>query len=120
MIALKRGDVVLVLFPNSDLQSFKRRPALIVQSDEIKTSLPQVLVAMVTSNLDRRAHPSRVFIPLDSSDARTAGFRTDSVIMTDNLATVLLKAVESKIGHLPTMDRVDDALRITLGLGQKS
>ncbi|MEZ4731659.1 MAG: hypothetical protein R3E79_31455 [Caldilineaceae bacterium] len=29
----QRGDVILVLFPNSDLRTAKRRPALIVQAD---------------------------------------------------------------------------------------
>jgi YgiT-type zinc finger domain-containing protein len=28
-----RGDVVLVLFPNSDLRTAKRRPALVLQRD---------------------------------------------------------------------------------------
>lgn len=30
----QRGDVILVLFPNSDLRTAKRRPALIVQADQ--------------------------------------------------------------------------------------
>ncbi len=33
----KRGDVVLVLFPNSDLTSAKLRPGLIVQANNLKT-----------------------------------------------------------------------------------
>lgn len=40
--APKRGDVVLVLFPHSDLHTAKTRPALIVQSDDLKTGLSQV------------------------------------------------------------------------------
>lgn len=28
-----RGDVVLVRFPNSDLKTYKKRPALVVQRD---------------------------------------------------------------------------------------
>ncbi len=116
MTGLSRGDTVLVWFPNSDLQTFKRRPALIVQSDQLRTALPQVVVAMVTSNLDRLSHEGRVFVPLNSPEAKAAGFRTDSVIMTDNLATVLLKAIESKLGHLPFMEQIDNALRVTLDL----
>ncbi len=116
MTGLRRGDTVLVWFPNSDLQTFKRRPALIVQSDELHASLPQVVVAMVTSNLDRRSHEGRVFVPLNSPEAAAAGFRTDSVIMTDNLATVLLKAIDSKLGHLPSMEKINEALRVTLAL----
>ncbi len=43
----KRGDVVLVLFPNSDLRTAKTRPALIVQAENLETGLPQVIVAIL-------------------------------------------------------------------------
>jgi mRNA interferase MazF len=46
---LKRGDVVLVLFPNANLTTAKTRPAVVVQADNLKTGLSQVIVAMVTS-----------------------------------------------------------------------
>ena len=116
MTGLRRGDVVLVLFPNSDLVTFKRRPALVVQADNLSTSLPQLVVAMITSNVARRGHPSRVFIPLNSPVAKGAGLLTDSIIMTDNLVTVLDKAIVSQLGQLPDMKAVDAALRTTLGL----
>ena len=59
----RRGDVVLVLFPNSDLRTAKRRPALVLQRDNLGSSLEQTIVAMISSNLARRGHPSRVFYP---------------------------------------------------------
>lgn len=46
----RRGDVVLMLFPDSNLRTAKRRPALVVQADELSTELPQTIVAMITSN----------------------------------------------------------------------
>jgi mRNA interferase MazF len=55
----KRGDVVLVLFPHSDLRTAKPRPALIVQADDLETELSQVIVAMITSKTFRAKHPSR-------------------------------------------------------------
>ena len=58
----KRGDVVLVLYPNSDLRTAKTRPARIVQCDNLQTGLPQVIVAMITSRLFRANHPSRVVV----------------------------------------------------------
>lgn len=116
MIDFKRGDVVLVQFPNSDLVTFKRRPALVVQADDLGTGLSQVVIAMITSNRSRCGHASRVFIPLDSAAAGGSGLLTDSVIMTDNLATVLTKALASRLGKLADMMPVDAALRTTLGL----
>ena len=116
MTGRRRGDVVLVLFPNSDLVTFKRRPALVVQADNLNTGLPQVVIAMITSNVARRGHPSRVFIPLNAPAANGSGLLTDSIIMTDNVATALDKAIASKIGQLTDMKPVDAALRAILGL----
>ncbi len=36
MMLISRGDVVRVLFPNSDLATSKRRPALVIQADNLK------------------------------------------------------------------------------------
>ena len=69
----RRGDVVLVLFPNSDLRTAKRRPALVLQRDNLGSSLEQTIVAMISSNLARRGHPSRVFIPVSSAEGKAAG-----------------------------------------------
>jgi len=111
----KRGDVVLVLFPHSDLRTAKPRPALIVQADDLQTGLPQVIVAMITSRLSRANHPSRVVVSIATSEGRQSGLLTDSVVMTDNLATVIESAIDRVIGSLP-MGQVDVALRHTLGL----
>ena len=68
----KRGDVVLVLFPDSNLRTAKRRPALVIQADNLNTGLRQTVVAMITSNMSRAAHPSRVELPLNSPEGRQA------------------------------------------------
>jgi len=44
------------------------------------------------------------------------GLRTDSVVMTDNLATILEREIDRVIGRCPLMRQVDAALRHTLGL----
>jgi mRNA interferase MazF len=111
-----RGDVVLVLYPDSNLRTAKRRPALVVQANNLHSGLPQVVLAMISSNLARAGHPSRVSILQSSPEGQQAGLRTDSVVMTDNLATVLEVEVDRSLGHLPDMTTVDAALRHTLGL----
>jgi len=112
----RRGDVVLVLFPNSDLRTAKRRPALVIQRDDLNNGLPQIIVAMISSNLARRGHASRIFVSRDSAEGKAAGLRLDSVIMTDNLATVFEMEMNSILGHLPNLKTVDAALKHTLAL----
>lgn len=111
-----RGGVVLVLFPDSNLRTAKRRPALVVQADDLNVGLPQVIVAMISSNLARAGHPSRVTILQASEAGNTMGLRTDSVVMTDNLATVLEAEIDRRIGTTPNMEQIDAAIRITLAV----
>jgi mRNA interferase MazF len=85
-----RGDVVLVIFPDSNLVTAKRRPVLVVQADHLNTGLAQTIVAMITSNPSRAGHQSRVKISTSSADGKQTGLLSDSVVMTDNLATILL------------------------------
>src|SRR5689334_3673794 len=107
----RRGDVVLVLFPNSDLRTAKRRPALVLQRDTLGSGLDQTIVAMISSNLSRRGHPSRVFVGINSPLEKTTGLRLDSVIMTDNLTTVMDSEIDSVLGRLPNLTAVDAALK---------
>ncbi len=111
-----RGDVVLVLFPDSNLRTAKRRPAVVVQADGLNAGLPQTIVAMITSNMGRTGHPSRVSVSRTSSQGQQMGLLTDSVVMTDNLATVLENEIDRIIGRCPDMNAVDTALRYTLGV----
>ena len=111
----KRGDVVLVLFPNSDLITAKTRPAIIVQADNLQTGLPQIIVAMITSQMFRAGHASRVTILRNSTEGQQSGLLLDSVIMTDNLATIATSAIYRLIGSIST-ENVDTALKCTLNL----
>ncbi len=76
-----------------------------MQADNLGTGLPQIVMAMITSNVARLGHPSRVFIPLNPLAAKGAG-----------LATAPDKAIVSKLGQLHDMKPVEAALRATLGL----
>ena len=112
----KRGDVVLVLFPYSNLRTAKRRPALVVQADELQSGLSQTIVAMITSNMERAGHASRVAVMKSMALGQRMGLLTDSVVMTDNLATVFVGEIDRVIGQCDDMTTVDAALLHTLGL----
>ncbi len=112
----RRGDIVLVLFPDSNLRTAKRRPALVVQSDQLGADLPQTIVAMITSNTARAGHPSRVTVQPGSEIAKGSGLLMESVIMTDNLATIRYAEIDRVIGMLPDLTLLDVALRTTLAL----
>jgi mRNA interferase MazF len=86
----------------------------VIQADELGTGLEQLIVAMISSRLFRASHPSRVLIEIKEAGDES-GLLTDSVVMTDNLATVFLQAIDRRIGSIP-MGGVDSALRHTLSI----
>jgi mRNA interferase MazF len=112
----RRGDIVLIFFPNSDLRTAKRRPALVIQRDNLASGLAQTIIAMISTNLARRGHASRVFVSASSPEGKASGLRLDSVIMCDNLATVLESEMDSVLGRLTQFGAVEAALKHTLGL----
>ena len=113
---VKQGDVALVLFPDSSGTTAKYRPVVVVQADNLNTGIDQVIVAMITSKLHRSGHGSRVLVRRISPLGQDMGLRMDSVIMTDNLATVLDEPNIKVVGHMTEFDQVRAALRYTLAI----
>ncbi|MEA5450793.1 type II toxin-antitoxin system PemK/MazF family toxin [Leptolyngbya sp. CCNP1308] len=113
-----RGEIVLVLFPNFNTRTAKRRPVLVVQATELNTGLPQLIMAMISSNMKRAGHPSRIAIQLNSPESSQSGLLTHSVIMADNLATILESEIDRKLVIWSDMLAVDLALCHTLGIGR--
>lgn len=78
--------------------------------------MPQTIVAMITSNIARAGHASRVSVQAGSEIAKGSGLLMDSVIMTDNLATIHDSEIDRVIGTFAELKEIDAALRITLAL----
>lgn len=115
-MSFNRGDVVLVRFPHTDLMNYSRRPALVVQDENVHTGFSQKLVAQITSNTSRSG-VSRVLVRKDTPAGREMGIRTDSVIVADKIATVVNREIERVIGHCTlSMPDVETALRRILRL----
>lgn len=49
MITYKQGDIILVWFPDSNLITTKKRPAVVLQSNNLQTGLGQLIIGMITS-----------------------------------------------------------------------
>jgi len=54
MINYRPGDVILVNFVFSEGEGVKKRPALIISSEDYHLGRQELIMAAVTSNLDRR------------------------------------------------------------------
>ena len=79
------------------------------------TGLSQKIIALITSNLSRTGQ-TRVFVQKNSELGKHMGIISDSVIVADNLATVLEREIDKVIGNCVETTHVDQALRNVLAL----
>ena len=91
-----------------------RRPVVVVSADAFNASrIGTIVVAVLTSNPDLAAAPGNVMIPTEVS-----GLRRDSVVNVTQITTLDKRTLTARVGRLPfaTLDRIDDGLRLALGL----
>ncbi|MDF0727677.1 type II toxin-antitoxin system endoribonuclease NdoA [Cytobacillus sp. S13-E01] len=111
---VKRGDVYFAdLSPVVGSEQGGVRPVLVIQNDIGNRFSPTVIVAAITAQIQKAKLPTHVEI-----DAARYGFERDSVILLEQIRTIDKQRLTDKITHLDDemMDRVDEALQISLGL----
>ena len=115
---MKRGDIVLVKFPHASGSPPKNRPALVVQADYYNQRISNVLLATITSNLNRRSDAAHYFIDASTTDGKQSGLNQDSLVSCLNLAVLPKSEISAKLGQLSVqaMLQVDDCLKAVLGL----
>ena len=116
MTTYEQGDVVLVWFPDSNLLTAKKRPAIVLQANNLQTRLDQLIIGMITTNMMRKGHKSRVFVDIHTETGKRTGLISDSVIMTDNIATVRSSEIYKRIGTFTELDVMKESLRHTFGI----
>lgn len=89
------------------------RPVLVIQNDIGNRFSPTVIVAAITAQIQKAKLPTHVEI-----DAKKYGFERDSVILLEQIRTIDKQRLTDKITQLDAlmMNRVDEALQISLGL----
>ena len=89
------------------------RPVLIIQNDIGNKYSPTVIVAAITSQINKAKLPTHIEI-----SAHEYGLNKDSVILLDQIRTIDKKRLREKIGCLDKnmMLKVDNSLQISLGL----
>ena len=89
------------------------RPVLVVQNDIGNKYSPTIIIAAITSQMNKAKLPTHIEIK-----AENFGLSKDSVILLEQIRTIDRKRLREKIGKLdePSMERVDDAIRISLAV----
>jgi mRNA interferase MazF len=97
---MKPGDIILVKFPFSDLETGKKRPAVILSNSSLTNKVGLVTIAMVTSKLEGLKLSGDYKV----QDWQKAGLLHPSLIRLAKIATVETDLVLKSIGCLNKID----------------
>jgi len=113
-VVVKRGDIFYAdLSPVIGSEQGGTRPVLVVQNDVGNKFSPTVIVAAITSQINKAKLPTHIEIA-----AQDVGLLKDSVILLEQVRTIDKKRLREKIGTLgdELLLRVDEALGISFGI----
>lgn len=99
MTNFNAGDIALLPFPFTDLQTTKKRPALILTKIAPAKKLPHLyIVAMITSQIGAHALTGDVLL----KNWKECGLLVESKIRLAKVVTVEEKLFLKKIGAIPS------------------
>jgi len=111
MIKYKQGEIVLVDFGFSEGTGYKKRPALIISSNNYQKNRQDVIVAAITHNIKRV-----LFGDTRIAKWKEAGLRYPSLV-TGIIRTIKRDVIIHKLGVLSKQDlqKVQENLKKTIG-----
>jgi mRNA interferase MazF len=113
-----RGDIYYAdLSPVIGSEQGGVRPVLIVQNDVGNKFSPTVIAAAITSQTAKTRLPTHININADR-----CGLSKDSVVLLEQIRTLDKRRLKERMGTLDdgSMQKVDNALSISFGLGMKA
>ncbi|MFD3155722.1 type II toxin-antitoxin system PemK/MazF family toxin [Haloimpatiens sp. FM7330] len=113
-LVVKRGDIFYAdLSPVVGSEQGGVRPVIIIQNDVGNKYSPTVIIAAITSQINKAKLPTHVEI-----SSEEYGLNRDSVVLLEQIRTLDKRRLKEKIGHMTDEDmkKVDDSLLISIGL----
>lgn len=113
-LSVKRGDIFYAdLSPVVGSEQGGIRPVIIIQNDIGNRYSPTVIVAAITSQINKAKLPTHVEI-----SSEEYGLNRDSVVLLEQIRTLDKKRLKEKIGHMTEEDmkKVNKSLLISLNL----
>ncbi len=114
---LRRGDIVLVPFPFTDLTGLKLRPAIVISPDPIREDL---LLGFISTVIPPMLEPTEYVLEITDPSFGTTGLKARSVFRMNKIATLHRSMVLRRLGRstLQLQRHLDAALRHLVGLSR--
>lgn len=112
MMNYKFADVILVPFPFTNQRSLKKRPAVIVSSDDYNQAKLDLIIMAITS---------QITVPLSLGEVQIIDFSAAGLLkpslIKPVIATVEIRLVIRKLGKLQSRDKKSLQQMLTVVLG---
>jgi len=95
---MKPGDIVLIRFPQTDLQTGKLRPTLVVAAAPGRH--PDLSLALISSRTYQAIPDFDELIDVYDSDYSESGLKVRSVVRLTRLATVETSVINARLGRI--------------------
>ncbi|GAB4541258.1 MAG: hypothetical protein Tsb0014_33010 [Pleurocapsa sp.] len=96
-MALKKGDIVLVQFPFSDLTQTKLRPGLVLA---VNLNIDEITICFISSQNVPSLNSNEFAIVKSDDEFSQTGLKTDSKVRVTRVITLERKLILRKIGAL--------------------
>jgi mRNA interferase MazF len=113
-VEVKRGYIFFAdLSPVVGSEQGGVRPVLVIQNDVGNKYSPTVIIAAITSQIEKAKLPTHVEV-----ESKDYGLEKDSVILLEQIRTIDKQRLQDKVTELDdrVMQKVNQALKISLGL----
>ncbi|HHX04250.1 MAG TPA: type II toxin-antitoxin system PemK/MazF family toxin [Tissierellia bacterium] len=113
-VRVQRGDIFFAnLDPGVGSEQQGRRPVLVLQNNVGNKFSPTIIVAPITSYVQKNRLPTHVLITEEIS-----GLDRDSIVLLEQIRTIDKKRLLGKIGELSkvALMRIEQAAQVSLGL----
>lgn len=113
---IKRGDIFYAdLSPVYGSEQGGLRPVLVIQNDIGNKYSPTIIVAAITSQINKAKLPTHIEI-----QANEYGLVKDSVILLEQVRTLDKRRLREKIGQIDStvLDKINNAICVSFGLSE--
>ena len=112
----KKGIIILIPFPFTDLSDNKVRPALIISSNKIAGD--DIVVAFISSKKVKKLQKTDVSIVGSEVDFYKTGLKTDSIVKLNKIATLDKKIILGELGNISkkTQNEVNKKIKVLFDL----
>jgi mRNA interferase MazF len=115
-MSLKRGDIVLLPFPWTDLSSYKVRPALVVSDDAFNKKNKDAIFLFITSH--KYTSDFDYYLDVKDTAFRNTGLKAASTFRMSKLMTLEQGLARRRLGFAEKklMTKIESGLKLLMNL----